>query len=345
LTHLDREIASQPEVLERLLAREGARVTRLARAFRRARVQTLLIVARGSSDNAGVYGKYLFGARNRLLVALAAPSLVTLYHRPPRLAGTLVLAISQSGASEDLRQVVAEARRQGAPSLVLTNRPQSPLASEADEVLPLHAGLERSIAATKTYTAELLALAMLSVALDGGRVEREALRRVPAAVAAALEASRGVEALAARYRYAERLAVIGRGFNYATAFELALKLKELAYVTAEPASSADFRHGPIAVVQEGFPALLVAPRGRTARDMLALAKELAARRAETIIISDVPGLLRQARTPLRLPLGVAEWLSPIPAVVPGQLFARHLAGAKGCAVDRPRGLLKETITR
>jgi len=345
VTQLEREIAAQPEVLERLLAGERVRVERLARAVKRAGVHTVLVVARGSSDNAGLYGKYLLGARNGLLVALAAPSLVTLYRRPPRLAGVLVLAISQSGASEDLRQVVAEARRQGAPSLVLTNRTRSPLANEADEVLPLHAGLERSIAATKTYTAELLALAMLSVALDGGRAEREALRRVPAAVAAALEAARGVEAQAARYRYAERLAVIGRGFNYATAFELALKLKELAYVTAEPSSSADFRHGPIAVVQEGFPALLVAPRGRTARDMQALAAELATRRAETIIISDVPGLLRRARTPLRLPLGVPEWLSPISAVVPGQLFARHLAGAKGCPVDRPRGLRKETITR
>jgi glucosamine--fructose-6-phosphate aminotransferase (isomerizing) len=345
LTHLDREIAAQPEVLERLLHLETGRARRLAGGIRRAGIRTVLVVARGSSDHAGVYGKYLLGARNGLLVAMAAPSLVTLYRRPPRLSGVLVLAISQSGASEDLRQVVAEARRQGAPSLTLTNRPASPLARESDEVLPLHAGLERSIAATKTYTAELLALAMLSVALDGGQTEREALRRVPAAVAAALRAAEGVGALAERYRYAERLAVIGRGFNYATAFELALKLKELAYVTAEPASSADFRHGPIAVIQEGFPALLVAPRGRTTRDMLALAGELAARRAETLIISDHPGLLRRAHTPLRLPVGVAEWLSPIPAVVPGQLFARHLAGAKGCPVDRPRGLRKETITR
>jgi len=345
VTHLDREIAAQPEVLARLLARESGRVARLAGGLRRAGVQTLLVVARGSSDHAGVYGKYLFGARNRLLVALAAPSLVTLYRRPPRLRGVLVVAISQSGASEDLRQVVAEARRQGAPSLVLTNRPASPLAREADEVLPLHAGAERSIAATKTYTAELLALAMLSAALDGGAAERRALERLPAAVAAALEAAGGVAAQAERYRYAERLAVIGRGFNYATAFELALKLKELAYVTAEPSSAADFRHGPIAMVQEGFPALLVAPRGRTSDDMLALARELAARRAETLIISDHPGLLRLARTALRLPLGVPEWLSPIPAVVPGQLFARHLAGAKGYPVDRPRGLRKETITR
>jgi glucosamine--fructose-6-phosphate aminotransferase (isomerizing) len=345
LTHLDREIAEQPEVLERLLSRQGRHVERLARRVRGFDPRAVLIVARGSSDNAGVYGKYLFGARNGLLVALAAPSLVTLYRRPPRLAGCLVLAISQSGASEDIGQVVAEARRQGALCLALTNRPRSPLALEADEVLPLSAGAERSVAATKTYTAELMALAMLSVALDGSARERASLERVPEAVAGALARSGRVADAAGRYRSMERLAVLGRGFNYATAFELALKLKELAYVTAEPASSADFRHGPIAVVQEGFPVLLVAPRGRAFADMAALLGELEARRAESLVISDDRGLLGRASTPLPLPAGVPEWLSPIPAVVPGQLLARHLAACKGHPVDRPRGLRKETITR
>ena len=345
MAHLDREIASQPEVLDRLLARESGRIDRIADRLRRDELRGIFVVARGSSDNAGVYGKYLFGARNRIVTALAAPSLFTLYDRPPDLRGFLVLAISQSGGSSDLRQVVAEAARQGARTLVITNRPQSPLAREAQQVIELHAGQERSVAATKTYTAELFALAMLSVALRESKRERQSLERLPASVERVLRDSDGIAEAAQRYRYAQHLAVLGRGFNYATAFELALKLKELAYVTAEPSSSADFRHGPIAVVQEGFPALLIAPKGRTLADMRDLAKTLLARKAELLTISNDADLLRQAQTPLRLPSRLPEWLSPLVAVVPGQLFARQLAAARGCPLDRPRGLAKVTSTR
>jgi len=345
MTHLDREIASQPDVLEGLLSREWRRVEHIAARIKRERIHSVFIVARGSSDNAGLYGKYLFGARNRLVVALAAPSLFTLYERPPDLRGKLVLAISQSGESDDLCRVVADATAQGAWSLAVTNRPASPLAKSVRAVLPLHAGAERSVAATKTYTAELLALAMLSVALDGNRRDRDALKRAPRHVSEVLSASAGIGAAAERYRYVERLAVIGRGFNYATAFELALKLKELAYVTAEPSSSADFRHGPIAVVQDGFPVMLIAPRGRTLSDLKDLAAALAARQAELLVVSPDRHLLAASETPLALPQGVPEWLSPLVAVVPGQLFARHLAASRGCPLDAPRGLSKVTRTR
>lgn len=345
MVHLDREIAEQPAVLERLLAREGRRIERLGQELRQSGIRSLFVVARGSSDHAGVYAKYLFGARNRMVTALAAPSLFTLYGRPPDLRGHLVLAISQSGGSDDLCQVVAEAARQGARTLVITNRPSSPLSREAQTVLALHAGVERSVAATKTYTAELMALAMLSVAWHGSQREREALRRLPDKIQALLDSSAGIARTAERYRYVERLAVIGRGFNYATAFELALKLKELAYVAAEPSSSADFRHGPIAVVGEGFPVLLVAPKGRTLGDLRALAATLAARRAELVVISDDRLLLGKAQAALPLPGQVPEWLSPLTAVVPGQIFARHLAAVRSCPLDRPRGLRKVTSTR
>ncbi|MBN2494773.1 MAG: SIS domain-containing protein [Deltaproteobacteria bacterium] len=345
MSYLDREIADQPAVLERLFSRESRQIDRAVQEIRAFRPQAVFLVARGSSDNAGLYGKYLFGARNRLVVALATPSLFTLYRRPPDLSGCLVLAISQSGRSDDLVGVVAEGRRQGAYCLVLTNEPRSPLAREASRVIDMRAGRERSVAATKTYTAELMALAMLSVGLDGRARDREALARMPEAVAGTLEAGARIEELAGRYRYAERLAVIGRGYNYATAFEVSLKLKELAYLTAEPSSSADFRHGPIAVVQEGFPVLLIAPRGRTLDDMRDLARALDQRRAEILAISDVSALLRTARTALAIPPGTPEWLSPLLAVLPGQLLARHLAAARGCPLDRPRGLAKVTRTR
>lgn len=345
MTHLDREIASQPDVLERLLSRQWRRAERIADRVRSRDIRGVFVVARGSSDNAGLYGKYLFGARNRLVTALATPSLFTLYERPPDLRGQLVLAISQSGESDDLCRVVAEASEQGAWTLAITNRPASPLAAGADEVFLLHAGAERSVAATKTYTAQLLALAMLSVALDGQGRDRDALARLPGQVADVLTACAGVGAAAERYRYVDRLAVIGRGFNYATAFEVSLKLKELAYVAAEPASSADFRHGPIAVVQDGFPVVLIAPRGRTLADLKDLAAALSARKAELLVVSSDRRLLAKARTPFALPGEVPEWLSPLVAVLPGQLFARHLAASRGCPLDAPRGLSKVTRTR
>lgn len=347
MTHLKKEILAQPEVLSRLLEKESKRIVRIAGAVKKAGIRTIFLVARGSSDNAGLYGKYLFGSRNRLVVALATPSLFTLYGRPPDLTGCLVLAVSQSGESDDILQVVREGKRQGAGTLVVTNRARSPLARVADHVIPLHAGRERSVAATKTYTAELMALAMLSASLRGSKKDMEDLRGVPRSVNDVLGDRSCADTLAAaqRYRYTERLCVIGRGYNYATAFELSLKLKELAYITAEPSSSADFRHGPIAMVEKGFPVLLIAPRGKVFADMLGLARQLLKRQAELVAISDGRELLSLAHTPLPLRSGLPEWLSPITAVVPGQLFAMGLAEARGCSLDRPRGLNKVTRTR
>ncbi len=342
---LDREISAQPEVLNSLLMHEKKRVEKFALHIRESGLKNVFVVARGSSDNAGVFAKYLFGARNRMVTALAAPSLFTLYNSGPRLDGHLVVAISQSGESEDLRRVVNDAARQGAHTLVITNRPSSPLADEAHDVLCLHAGVERSIAATKTYTAELMAIAMLSVALDGSARDWRCIERLPEVVSKTMEMIQGLGISAQRYRYAQRLSVIGRGFNYCTAFELSLKLKELAYIAAEPSSSADFRHGPIAVVQDGFPVLLVAPKGKAFADVKKLAETLRKRKAELIIISDSKQMLKWAATALPMIGDVPEWLSPLVSVVPGQLFARHLAEARGCSLDKPRGLSKVTNTR
>jgi glucosamine--fructose-6-phosphate aminotransferase (isomerizing) len=347
MTHLKKEILQQPEVLSKLQKTEGKRIVKIAGAVKKAGIRTIFLVARGSSDNAGLYGKYLFGSRNRRVVALATPSLFTLYKKPPDLSGCLVLAISQSGESHDLLQVVEEGKRQGAKTLVITNRAKSPLSKIAEHVIPLHAGRERSVAATKTYTAELMALAMLSAALRGSKKDREDLRKVPGSVKKVLNEKSCADTLAAaqRYRYTERLSVIGRGYNYATAFELSLKLKELAYLTAEPSSSADFRHGPIAMVEKGFPVLLIAPKGKVFKDMLGLARQLQERQAELVAISDNRQLLALANTALPLRSGLPEWLSPIAAVVPGQLFAMGLAQARGCSLDQPRGLSKVTRTR
>ena len=279
---------------------------------------------------------------NRLPVALATPSLFTLYQQPPDLRGALVIGISQSGQSAEIIQVVAEARRQGVLTLGITNYPDSPLAEAAEHVILCHAGEEQSIAATKTYTTQLVALALLATALASDAERLRAIQALPEAVERTLALEERVQRSVERYRYMEHCVIIGRGYNYATAFEIALKLKELTYVLAEPYSSADFLHGPIAVVEEGFPVIVIAPKGGAYGHVLQLARDLHRKAAELIVISDQEEALALATTPFPLPVSVEEWLSPIPCVLPGQLLAHYLTLAKGYDPDHPRGLRKIT---
>ncbi len=343
MSYLQQEIYAQPAVLQAILDRQSE-FQALAAHLQSLQPTHLLIAARGTSDNAARYAQYLFSAFNRLPVALATPSLFSVYGAPPRLAGALVIGISQSGRSPDIVAVVEEARRQGQPTIAITNEPASPLAQAADHAVALEAGAEQSVAATKTYTAELMALALLSTCWAGDTERLQALQRLPEAVAQTLQLEPTIAQLAPRYTYATEAVVVGRGFNYATAFEIALKIKELTYVVAEPYSSADFRHGPVAIVERGFPVVAVAPGGLVFDDLLKLLRELAEREAELIVISDQAEALALAHTPLPLPVSLPEWLSPFTCIVPGQLLALHITQAKGYEPDHPRGLKKVTRT-
>lgn len=343
-THLFQEIHEQPASLQRLLDHESATAMALADLIRVRDIEQVIIAARGTSDNAGRYAQYVLGAMNGLSVGLATPSLFSIYGRPPRVGRALVIGISQSGKSPDIVAVVAEARRQGALTAVLTNRIDSPLAEQGDVVINLQAGEERAVAATKTYTAELAAIALISASLSGSDAQLHALRAIPDAVAATLAMNERIAAVAPRYRYMQRCVVIGRGFNYATAFEMALKMKELTYTIVEPYSSADFLHGPLAMIEPGFPVIVIAPSGVMANEAIEFTRVLHERQAEVIAISDLAGLLEQARIPLELPVSVPEWLSPIIAIVPGQLLAMHLAHTRDFDVDAPRAIRKVTET-
>lgn len=342
---LKSEILDQPAVLTRLLARRMDDVRRMAQEVARREVDFVLLAARGTSDHAGLYAKYLWGIRNRIPVALAAPSMFSVYQSPPVLKRALVVGISQSGQSPDIVRVVQEGRRQGAATLAITDDPSSPLAATADWVVFTETGTERSVAATKTYTAQLMAIAMLSVGLrPGGEGERE-LELVPDWVSQALLLDPMVEQAAARYLDMTKCVVLGRGFNYATAHEWSLKLKELAYVMAAPYSSADFLHGPVALVERGFPVLAIAPDGAVLPDLLGVLRELVhAREVDLLVISNQPEALGLAKAPLAIPAGVPEWLSPFVAIVPAQLFSYHLAEQRGLDVEHPRGLQKVTKT-
>jgi len=344
-THLYQEIHEQPTVLATLLSAERESSEQLAAAMRARDIDHVIIAARGTSDNAARYAKYLWGARNRLTVGLATPSLFSIYKQPPRFGNALVLGISQSGKSPDIVSVLAEAQRQGVLTAAITNFPQSDLAQNADYVINLNTGPEQSVAATKTYTAELAAIALLSASLCRQADMFEELERVPDLLTEALVQGSEMDAIAERYCFMNACVTIGRGYNYATAFELALKLKELTYTMVEPYSSADFLHGPLALVEPRFPVITLAPSGIMLAEMLRFLAALKDLGAELIVISDDEDALAIARTPLPLPTGIPGWLSPLIAIVPGQLFAMHLAHVRDYDVDRPRSLRKVTETR
>jgi glutamine---fructose-6-phosphate transaminase (isomerizing) len=344
-SHLEAELREQPAALARLLDREAAGVLALAGRLA-GDVRLLVIAARGSSDNAARYARYLFGAHNRLPVALATPSLYDRYRRPPRLDGALVVGVSQSGASPDVASVLAEARAQGRPTVAITNTPRSPLAGEAEHVVALHAGEERAVAATKSYVNSLGALALLSAGLEGAPERVDALALVPAVLDGVIGDSlqRAGDA-AGLLADAPACAVVARGFNHATAFEVALKLTELSGTLAAPFSGADLLHGPIAAIGAGFPVVLVAPSGEVLPQLLEVRAALRQRGARVLAIADDSAVLAAADAALPLPAGLPEWLSPLVAVAPGQVLAVELARRRGVDLDRPLGLRKVTVTR
>jgi glucosamine--fructose-6-phosphate aminotransferase (isomerizing) len=344
-SYLQKEIEEQPQVIQRLLEDEQLTIEQVAKAIQDYAPRFIVFAARGSSDNAARYGQYLFGIANGLSVALATPSLFTRYQQPPSLEDALVLGISQSGQSPDIVSVLEEGQRQGALTVAITNDPDSPLAETADHTIRLLAGQEQSIAATKTYTASLLVLSMLSAFLTEDAGRWQTLERLPTLMSQVVASAPAIIQATERYCYMGACVVVSRGYNYATAFEIALKLKELTYVLAEPYSSADFQHGPLALVEHGFPVIAVVPEGEIAAELLDFLRQLRAREAELVVISALDEALALAQTPLSIPTNIPEWLSPLVTVVPGQIFAWGLTLAKGFDPDHPRGLRKVTLTR
>jgi glucosamine--fructose-6-phosphate aminotransferase (isomerizing) len=340
------EIFEQPTVLRRWLETQWENVQRIAQAIREREIAYVFLAARGTSDHAGVYAQYVWGAQNRLPVAFAAPSLFTLYADAPRLPHALVVGVSQSGQSPDVVSVIESGRKQGVLTLAITNALDSPLARTAEFTLTLQAGVEQAVAATKTYTAELMAIAALSVALTNNQDQLTALSRIPAAVEQALALDSEAERIAQQHAAMTRCVVLGRGYNYASAQEWALKLKELAYVFSDPYSAADFQHGPLAIVERGFPVLAMAPSGAVLADVLMLLRRLRDEQgAELLVISDDDEALQVGHASLRLPSGVPEWLSPLVSIVPAQLYCYHLTRAKGYDTEAPRSIRKVTLTR
>jgi glucosamine--fructose-6-phosphate aminotransferase (isomerizing) len=365
------EIQEQPEALRRTLRGTLDPVRQVALAAQQHGIEMVLLAARGTSDHAALYAQYLFQYLNGIPVALATPSLYTLYGAAPRLRKALVIGISQSGESPDIVEVIAKSREAGALTVGITNKEGSQLATTAQHTLLCHAGLERSVAATKTYTTTCAVLAMLAAFLSGGEALRDGIERIPELAMAALKSEERVARVAERYIHAHDCIVLGRVFQYSTARETALKLEETCYVVSTPFSTADFRHGPAALVDRGLPVIMFAPPGRTSADSLALLQWLREQGADCLVITEDERLQELATTSIRLELpaltnaaapgtgaaktgtdgsnkvqaSVAELLAPIPYIIPGQLLANYLAVYKGLNPDQPRSLTKITRTR
>jgi glucosamine--fructose-6-phosphate aminotransferase (isomerizing) len=341
---LPTELAESPAVLEHLIRDARTPLRELAERVERRGIEVVILAARGTSDHAATYAQYVLGIRNGLATGLAVPSVQSVYGAHPDVRRALVVGISQSGQSPDVVEVMTDARRQGALTLAVTNDAGSPLADAAETVVALEAGPEKAVAASKTYVAELATMAMLSDALAGGGEERE-LAALPRHVARALETQETTQRLARELRGLRWCAILGRGYNYATVREWALKLKEMALVMADPYSAADFEHGPIALVEPGYQVFLVAVHGPTFDGLADLVPRLRHDGARLLILSDDEDLRAAGDSSIRLDAAVPEWLSPAVAIVPCQLLAYHLAVANGRDPDAPRRITKVTLTR
>lgn len=338
-----KEIHEAPERVKMLIAREFAPLCAVLESFKHTPPPLILVAGRGTSDNAATYGRYLFEHFNGIPVSGAALSLFTLYPTPMHLKGALAIGVSQSGESSDVVQAMREAKRAGAFTLAVTNTAGSSLDRSADHTVLLHARKERAVAATKTYVAELAAMVMICRAL-GGAIEEKEIKAIPGVIRKAIACEDEIAGLVPFYRYAPRCLCLGRGFNYATVREVALKLMETCYVGSSGMSAADFLHGPIAFVEEHTPVLLFAARGPTYGFMLDLAKKLKRQDVDVLGISNDEEILAHCRLGINCGIDIREGLSPIPFATLGQLFACHLALTRGINPDTPRRLRKITRT-
>lgn len=340
------EIRQQPAVLARTLAGEVRHIARFKQLMEQRRPRLIVLVARGTSDNAALFGRYLIEITTGIPVSLAAPSIATLYEAPVNYRDALVIGISQSGESTDTNLVLEQARSGGAVTVGITNEASSKLTQIAEHVFLVRAGKEKSVAATKTYTGQMMMLYLLAYALGGRGATLGDLERLPESVEGALTLEQEVGELAERYRFMRHAVVVGRGLSYANAFEFALKMMETCYVVAERFSAADFLHGPIALVEPDFPVFAFAPPDVTWPSLQGTLEKLKELRAEIVAITDAGNrdVAAQSTRVIRLPKRVKSGLTPIPYIVPAQLFAAQLAAEKGLDPDKPRTLRKVTLT-
>lgn len=339
------EILEQPSVLEKCMSTNKETLDRLASAMRDKDIRLVSMAARGTSDHAAVYGKYVMESTAGIPVALAASSILTLYGKELRLKNALVIALSQSGMAADALEVIRAGNRQGAITVSITNAPGSPLATEAMFHLFCEAAPERSVAATKSFTAQMMLLASIATEYTGLDTMKRDLAKVPDLLRQTFKNLDGLEQRVERYRFMNECFVLSRGINYAVCLEAALKIQETTYVRAKAFATSDFVHGPIAMVEKDFPIIVFAPEGPSYRDVSEVVQKLKDKQAEIIMVSDMDEMLAQGASSFKIPRTGNDLLSPFLNVAVAQSFACRLSVAKGLNPDAPRGLSKVTITK
>ena len=338
-----KEIAEQPEVLARILDEGLPQIRQVAAQIKAAGPRFVVFAARGTSDHAALYAKYLFEILLGWPAGLASPSTMTAYGAKPDLRDVLFVGVSQSGGSPDLVGSLRTARECGALTLAVTNAPGSPLAEQAQLHIDVRAGSEKAVAATKSYTAELLALYLLVDALRDG--DGSAARGLVDATSGVVSGAEQVRSVAARFAGVERLVVTGRGYSYPTAREAALKLMETSYIPALAFSGADLLHGPLAMVDNVFPVIAVVTEGRGGTALQPVLDRLRGRGADLVVVGSREQV-EAASAGFVLPTaGVAEEVQPILEIIPLQMLAHEVTIARGQDPDAPRALAKVTETR
>jgi glucosamine--fructose-6-phosphate aminotransferase (isomerizing) len=347
MTKMWDEIHEQPAVLEKCLHNAGF-IKEIAVQLQSQDIHLVYIAARGTSDHAAVYGKYLIEYLLGIPVALAAASIFTVYHKNLNFEKALVIGISQSGEAADVLEVIKSANRTGAITISITNAPDSPLAVAAKFHLYCNAGVEASVAATKTFTSQIFLLAQLVAEWAEQRNNpanlKKELTEVPEKVAATLMLSKDIRHKAERYLLMNECFMLARGVNYAVVLEAALKIQETNYIRAQAFASSDFQHGPIAMIDRSIPVMVFAPEGPAFQDIHEIIHILKKNRMELIVVSNNQELLAQGSCGFTIPTAENDLISPFFNVVVAQMFACQLALIKGFDPDHPRGLHKVTIT-
>jgi len=345
MTQMWNEIHEQPAVIERCLKANAGPINKIADVIKSRGVDFVVIAARGTSDHAAVYGKYVIELSTGIPVALAASSVFTVYGRSLNLRNSLVIAISQSGRAADVLEVIRSANKEGAVTLSITNSPGSPLANEATYHLYCEAGPERSVAATKSFMAQIFLLGQLAAKWAGNKDMELELSLVPDKISQTIEIlSSVIEEKTARYRFMDECFVLARGINYAVALEAALKIQETTYVRAKAFATSDFQHGPIAMVEKDMPVMAFAPDGPSFKYMEEIVDRLKQKQVELIMVSNVKKMLDEGTCSFEIPGTENDIISPFMNAAVAQMFACKLAVIKGLNPDSPRELNKVTVT-
>lgn len=340
-----KEIQEQPEVLERSFKSNQNMIKEIVKELKEHNINSVLVAARGTSDHAGIYGKYIIESEIGLPVSLAAPSIFTVYNKKMKLSNCLVIGLSQSGKAEDVLEVLKNANECGAITISITNNPTSPLAIEAKFHLFCDAGIEKSVAATKTCTTEMYLLAQLIAEWSGNEEIKKELSAIPKSITEMFTENENIKNKVERYRLMQECFVLARGINYPIAMEAALKIQETSYVRAKAYATSDFHHGPFAMIQKDMPVIVFAPDGPSLKDVADMIEKLKTSDAEIIIVSNNKEVLEMGNSSFEIPQTNNDIISPFYNVVFAQMFACHLSILKGLNPDEPRGLNKVTITK